>query len=67
MGFIENIRIESILKEQRAIFNEQRKSEMEQFRQKTRIPQETETKFHEWEMDFRKWFIDNYIIPKYFG
>lgn len=67
MGWIEKMYIESVLKEQRAIFNEQHKSEMEQFRQKTRTPQETEAKFHELETEFRKWFIDNYVIPKYFG
>jgi hypothetical protein len=66
MGFIENMYIESVLKEQRDIFNELHKDEIEQFRQQKHSPQETETKFHEWEISFRKWFIDNFIIPKYF-
>ena len=70
MGFfkyIERLRIKSELKEQRDIFNSQNENVIKQFRQKIRTPQETETKIHEWEMDFRKWFIENYIIPKYFA
>lgn len=66
MGFFENMHIESELKEQRDLFNSQIEDEVEQFLQKTRPIQETEAKFHEWEMRFRKWFIENYLIPKYF-
>lgn len=69
MGFfkyLERLRIESELKEQRDIFTSQLENEINQFRQKSRTPQETESKFHEWEIRFRQWFIDNYIIPKYF-
>jgi len=67
MGFIENMYIESVLKEQRAIFNEQHKNEIEQFRQKPRTQKEIQSYFHQLEMEFRKWFIENFIIPKYFG
>ena len=67
MSFVENIYIESILKEQREIFNEEHKDNIEQFRQKPRTPQETKAYFRQSEINFRKWFIENFIIPKYFA
>jgi len=69
MGFfkyIDRLHIESELKEQRFFFDELFKDDIEQFHKKPHTPQETEAQFHKWEMDFRNWFIQSYIIPKYF-
>jgi len=66
MGFFENMRIESELKEQRDIFIELHKNEIEQFRQETHTLQEIEENHRQFEIEFRQWFIDNYIFPKYF-
>lgn len=63
---IERYHIENELKEQRLIFNSQIKDEIEQSRKKPTSPQETEAEFHKQEIQFRQWFIENYIIPKYF-
>lgn len=70
MGFfkyLERLRIESELKEQKDIYTELCEDEIKQFHQKRHTLQETEAYFHRFEMDFRQWFIETYIIPKYFG
>lgn len=70
MGFfkyIGRLRIEHELKEQRFFFDELFKNDIEQFRKNPHTPQETEAQLRKWEMDFRNWFIQNYILPKYFA
>lgn len=69
MGFfkyLERLRIESELKEQGDIFNFQFEDEIKEFHQKIHTLQETEAYFRERETQFRQWFIQIYIIPKYF-
>jgi len=69
MGFFKNIErahIENELKGQKFIFLSQHKDKIEQQRQKPISPQEQEAITYEWETRFRKWFIENYLIPKYF-
>lgn len=69
MGFfkyIERLHIESELKEQRDLFISQLEYETKQFLKEPQTLQKTEAKFHEWEIQFRQWFIETYIIPKYF-
>lgn len=70
-AYLEKLRIESVLKEQRDIFiylyESLHESEIEEFMEKKHCTlQETEAFFHQFQVEFQKWFIETYIIPKYF-
>lgn len=64
--YIKRCGIESELEEQRFLFDELLKEDIEKFHQETHTLQEIEEHYRQFEMKFREWFIQCYIIPKYF-